>query len=415
MLKKLMLSKTLMPNRFRLRSWYRGQIPPGRSTPLDLLMVQATAFCNIDCSYCYLPHRNQKGAIDLALLEPLFVRLEAAGLVGDSLGIAWHAGEPMTLPIAFYRDAFAEVARLAGPRLRITHHIQTNGTLITQDWCDFIRAAPVRIGLSIDGPAFLHDRFRRTRAGSGTHAKVMAGVELLRRNHIPFSAIGVLTAASLDHPDAIYDFFRELDVTDLGLNVEEVEGVHADSSLRAAGTEERYRAFFRRILERAGKDRFSLRIRELSDGIPGAQAALFDNTAGSSENNPLSIIGLRLDGRLFTWSPELMDARHPDGGDFSIGSVHDVDFFTLFEQADFLRLHNPIQRGIDACRQSCAYFGSCGGGPPGNKLAEHGRFEATETLFCRYTRQILMDVIEDEMAARLERRRKLRAERPAPA
>ena len=124
---------------------------------IDLLVVQPTPFCNIDCKYCYLPDRNSKAVVDRQTLLNLFSQVFASGWVRDGLSVVWHAGEPMVLPIAFYRDAFAMVENLRPRDLPVVHSFQTNGTLIDEAWCAFFSEAKVNLGVSIDGPHRLHD------------------------------------------------------------------------------------------------------------------------------------------------------------------------------------------------------------------------------------------------------------------
>ena len=134
---------------------------------LELLVLQPSAFCNLDCDYCYLPHRTDRARMPLDRLDRVMAEVMASGLAGDAMSVVWHAGEPMAVPRTWYEDAFEIVARHAGRR-RVTHHFQTNGVLIDAAWCAFFLRHGVRVGVSVDGPAPLHDLHRRTRDGRGT-------------------------------------------------------------------------------------------------------------------------------------------------------------------------------------------------------------------------------------------------------
>jgi uncharacterized protein len=101
--------------------------------------------------------------------------------------------------------------------------------------------------VSIDGPAFLHDRHRQTRKGTGSHAATLRGIQYLQKNNIPMSAIAVLTQDSLDYPDEIFEFFMENGITKVGFNMEKTEGVNAQSSLDQSEVEMRYRQFMKRF------------------------------------------------------------------------------------------------------------------------------------------------------------------------
>ena len=110
--------------------------------------------------------------------------------------------------------------------------MQTNGTLIDRAWCDLFREWSVGVGISLDGPAEIHDRHRKHRSGRGTHRDVLRGVARMRDANLPFHAIAVVTVDALDRADAILDFFEQHGIGDLAFNVEELEGANRRSSLR---------------------------------------------------------------------------------------------------------------------------------------------------------------------------------------
>src|SRR6476660_4613418 len=119
---------------------------------IDLVVIQASPFCNIDCRYCYLPSRESRKVIEKATLSKIYERLFASEHLGEKFQNLWHAGEPLTVPLAFYENALAIQERFNRGRVQVEQVFQTNGTLITQKWCDFFRQHQVRVGVSIDGP-----------------------------------------------------------------------------------------------------------------------------------------------------------------------------------------------------------------------------------------------------------------------
>ena len=102
---------------------------------IDVVVVQPTPFCNIDCAYCYLPHRNDRTVIEQSTVFNLFSKLFASGWAGRHVNVIWHAGEPLVVPIDFYRQAFETIERLRPEPVCIVHSFQTNGMLITPAWC----------------------------------------------------------------------------------------------------------------------------------------------------------------------------------------------------------------------------------------------------------------------------------------
>jgi uncharacterized protein len=388
----------------RLRGGPMAQLSicrPERVGPLDLLVIQPTPFCNIDCSYCYLPARQSKERMAPDVLDAVFERVFASGFVKHRFTVVWHAGEPLVLPVAFYERALAAVdARNVGC-VRVDHSFQTNGTLITQAWCDFIKANPVRIGVSLDGPAFLHDASRKTREGQGTHRRVMEGVRRLRENAIPFHVIAVLTRASLDYPDEIYDFLIRNEVRDVGFNVEEIEGPHCCSSLQTDDIENLYARFLSRFYDLAADDGWPLRVREFdrtlgfifSAGNPGIN----DGPPRTHEITPMGIISVDCHGRFSTFSPELLGLPSAHYGDFVLGHVAEDDFKSVLDSPKFRAIQGDIDAGVERCRRECSYFALCGGGAPVNKYFENGTFVSTETLYCRLNRRALLEVVVDKL------------------
>jgi len=174
---------------------------------IETLVIQPTPFCNIACTYCYLRHRGDRSVMSDKTLGMVFERVFASRWLGLALSVIWHAGEPLVLPVAYYRDAFDRIERWRPQALNLRHSIQTNGMLITAEWCELIRQHNVGIGVSLDGSRRLHDLYRRTRSGGGTFDRTMAGIHLLRQHGVDFHVITVLSNDSLEDPDGQVDFY----------------------------------------------------------------------------------------------------------------------------------------------------------------------------------------------------------------
>jgi uncharacterized protein len=310
----------------------------------------------------------------------------------DELTAVWHAGEPLVLGPEYFRNAFQIAARILPPRVRLRHAIQTNGMLLDEEWCALFRDHGVSVGVSLDGPANLHDARRRTRGGTGTHAAVMRGVEILQQQKIPFHVIAVLSRASLAIPDAIFDFFVATGVRELGFNIEELEGHNAESTLRFTGVEDEYRSFLRHFLMRLRDAAWPLALREYD----GACVSVLKGTrADNPQVVPWRMISVGVEGDLATFSPELLGQRTSDGVPFNLGNVHTHSFEIVSRSLRLLALRSEIERGVQACGKTCSYFEFCGGGAPANKLAELGCLAGTETLYCRLTQKATIDTILD--------------------
>lgn len=368
--------------------------------PLDLLVVQPTPFCNLDCAYCYLPDRANKERISQATLERAFDWVFESGLARGPFTVVWHAGEPMVLPPSFYSAAIDTLERRNTAGVAVAHALQTNATLVDDAWCDFIRERQIRIGVSVDGPAFLHDRTRRTRSGRGTHARVLDGMARLRERGIGFHVISVLTDFALDYPDEIYDFYVEHEIHEVGFNVEEIEGPNDTSTLSGAVSEPRFRRFLSRFFELACRPTYPLRVREFDSMI----AALLHGGAAdpppAQENHPFAIVSIDHRGNLTTFSPELLGLSAARYGEFALGNVATESLGDVLRSERYRAIAGDVAAGVAHCRASCDYFPYCGGGAPANKVFENGGFDSTETMFCRLTRQAMLDVVLDKLAPR---------------
>jgi len=376
--------------------------------PVRLLVIQPTPFCNLACDYCYLPDRGNRSRIRFEVLEAAVERVLESPWFEGGFTLLWHAGEPLTMPIAFYDEATARIQALLEqrglPPSTVVQSLQTNATTIDAAWCDCFERNNIHAGVSMDGPAFLHDAHRVTRTGLPTHAAVMRGIGWLQRRAIPFQVICVLTAESLDHAEAIADFFLAHGITDVGFNMEETEGLNTQSSLEATGEaglalEERYRAFLEVIWRRSREQPDRLRIREF-DGVTSL-ASSGARLAATDMNTPFVIVNVDAAGNTSTFDPELLSVATADYGDFSFGNVRSDSLERMAGTAKFQRVAAAIAAGVERCRSSCAYFGLCGGGAGSNKYWEHGRFDVSATQHCRYRIQLVADVVVDGMEREL--------------
>jgi uncharacterized protein len=364
---------------------------------IDLLVIQPTPFCNIDCKYCYLPNRDAKSVVASETLDNLFSQVFASGWLGDGLSVVWHAGEPLVLPIAFYRDAFATIDRRKPPGLMLWHSFQTNGTRIDEAWCRFFAEARINLGVSIDGPEHFHDRNRVTRAGRGTFEKTIAGIRLLKRHRVPFHVISVLSAANLAAPREMFDFYVAEGIEEVCFNVEESEGDHVSESFGAAGVEAAYYDFlceFWRLS--SAKPRVITFVREIEHAVQ--QVIRPDDVPFRNQlTEPFAITSMDWAGNISTFSPELLGLKNATYGDFLLGNINRDALVDMPSRDNYLRMLRDIEAGVEMCRDSCEYFSVCGGGEPVNKLAENGSFASTETTYCRMTKKRATDLVLDAL------------------
>lgn len=181
--------------------------------PLYVMLKPAGAHCNLACKYCYYLEKNklyptaQRHLMSDKMLEQ-FTREYIEAQTMNQVLFTWHGGEPLLRSIDFYRKAISLQQKYAGGR-RIDNVIQTNGTLLTDEWCEFFAQNHWLVGISIDGPQPDHDHYRLTAAGKPSWKKVMQGIKLLKKHGVEWNAMAVVNAYNANHPLEFYRFFKE--------------------------------------------------------------------------------------------------------------------------------------------------------------------------------------------------------------
>ena len=181
--------------------------------PLYVMLKPAGAHCNLACKYCYYLEKNklyptaQRHLMSDEMLEQ-FTREYIDVQTMNQVLFTWHGGEPLLRSIDFYRKALSLQQKYAGGR-RIDNVIQTNGTLLTDECCEFFAQNHWLVGISIDGPQPDHDHYRLTAAGKPSWQKVMQGIKLLKKHGVEWNAMAVVNAYNVNHPLEFYRFFKE--------------------------------------------------------------------------------------------------------------------------------------------------------------------------------------------------------------
>jgi uncharacterized protein len=189
-------------------------LPAGAPIAFHLLVKPTGAICNLDCTYCYFlskemlyPGSRFRMADDL--LELYLRQLIEAHARSDEVVVAWQGGEPTMMGLDFFRRSVELADRLKLPHQRLTHTIQTNGTLLDDEWGRFFEEQGFLVGLSIDGPRDVHDTYRVDRGGKGSFDRVMAGLDVLRRHDVAWNALTTVHAENHDRGLEVYRFLRD--------------------------------------------------------------------------------------------------------------------------------------------------------------------------------------------------------------
>ena len=181
--------------------------------PLYVMLKPAGAHCNLACKYCYYLEKNNlyqnshRHLMSDEMLEQ-FTREYIEAQTMPQVLFTWHGGEPLMRSIDFYKKALALQKKYSHGK-QIDNVIQTNGTLLTDEWCEFFAKNHWLVGISIDGPQEYHDHYRMTPAGKPSWEKVMQGISLLKKHRVEWNAMAVVNAYNAEHPLEFYHFFRD--------------------------------------------------------------------------------------------------------------------------------------------------------------------------------------------------------------
>lgn len=182
--------------------------------PMYIMLKPAGALCNLRCKYCYYLEKNElykrqgNHVITDELLEK-FVKEYIEAQTTPNILFTWHGGETLMRPISFYRRAL-ELQRIYSHGRQIDNCIQTNGTLLNDEWCEFFKQNNFLVGVSIDGPQEFHDEYRKTGTGRPTFRDVMKGINLLNKHGVEWNALAVVNDFNADYPLDFYHFFKEI-------------------------------------------------------------------------------------------------------------------------------------------------------------------------------------------------------------
>jgi uncharacterized protein len=204
------------------------------SRPMYVMLKPIGSICNLKCKYCYYLEKQDlyPQAKDFLMNEGLldkFIEQYINAQTKTEVLFTWHGGETLLRGIGFYKKAL-ELQKKHLKGRAINNCLQTNGTLLTDEWCEFFAKNNFLIGISVDGPAHCHDKYRRTKTDSPTFEKVMDGILLLKKHGVEFNIMGVVNDYNVDYPLEFYTFFKDIDCHYIQFApiVERVNGKPAD-------------------------------------------------------------------------------------------------------------------------------------------------------------------------------------------
>ncbi len=352
--------------------------PFGR--PMCVMLKPVGSRCNLRCDYCYYLGKGSGQVMDESLLET-FIRQYIEAQTTPQVLFTWHGGEPLLRPLSFYQRALQLQRRYARGR-QIDNCLQTNGTLLNDQWCQFLKDNRFLVGISIDGPQRLHDRYRRSGRGGATWHDVMRGIRLLEKNGVEWNAMATVNPVNVEEPQQFYRFFREIGCQYLQFT----PIVEPDKPELSIGAEA-WGRFLTGVYDEWVKEDVGRLFVQLFDATLANWVGVAPGLCSMAATCGQAAV-MEADGAVYM-------CDHFVSKDFLLGNLHQQ---TLTEM-----LYSPRQQqfGLDKqqrlpreCRV-CRWLFACHGECPKNRLTVDGYGEAGMNVLCRGYQQFFRHVADD--------------------
>ena len=336
-------------------------VPFGR--PLYVMLKPAGPMCNLACHYCYYLEKRElyptdkHPAMSKELLEE-FTRQYIEAQTMPQVLFTWHGGETLLRSVDFYQHALKLQRRYAHGR-QIDNCLQTNGTLLTDEWCKFFKENNFLIGISIDGPQEYHDHYRKTHNGRPTWNEVMRGIHLLQKHGVEWNAMAVVNSYNADHPLEFYRFFKEIGCQYLQFTpvVEQIEGEVTDFSV----TPNQWGTFLCKLYDEWVKQ-------DVGEIFVQTFDATLANWVGEAPG-VCSLSAMCGHAAAMEFNGDVYSCDHFVFPEFRLGNIRQQSLTSLMygeRQKAFSRMkHDALPR---QCRE-CRYLFACHGECPKNRFA----------------------------------------------
>lgn len=353
--------------------------------------------CNLACEYCYYlekshlyADRAQQVMSDETL--EIFIREYLAAQIQPQVLFTWHGGETLMRPVSFYRRAMELQRKYAGGRT-IDNCIQTNGTLLTDEWCAFFKENHWLVGVSIDGPQEFHDEFRRNKAGRPSFRQVMRGIGLLNRHGVEWNALAVVNDFNADYPLDFYRFFKEIDCRYIQFTpiVERAEP-HADGRTLAAADEAGSGGLldFSVTPEQWGNFLVAIFDEWVRNDVGRFFVQLFDATLANWVGQSPGICTLAPTcghAGVVEWNGDVYSCDHFVFPQYRLGNIRENTVTEMMHSSRQLAFGQAKRTALPRQCRECRFLFACNGECPKNRFARTADGEAGLNYLCRGYRQ----------------------------
>ncbi len=368
--------------------------------------------CNLACEYCYYLEKKgyypdvRRQLMSEATLEE-FVKQYIEAQTAPEVMFTWHGGEATMRPVEFYRKAMEYQKKYAAGR-RIENCLQTNGTLLTDEWCLFLKENDWLVGVSIDGPQEFHDEYRHTSGGKASFMNVMRGIKLLQRHGVEWNALAVVNDYNADYPVEFYRFFKDMGCRFIQFTPV-VERIKKDNMLADVGVEGEL-APFSVTPEQWGKFLIGVFDEWVKEDVGKIFVQIFDATLANWVGEQPGVCTLaKLCGHAsaMEWNGDVYSCDHFVFPAYKLGNIHEKHIIEMMNSEQQQNFGAAKQASLPAqCRQ-CKWLFACNGECPRNRFAVTASGEPGLNYLCEGYRMYFEHVAPymDFMAGELKAQR----------
>ena len=382
--------------------------------PLYIMLKPAGALCNLRCKYCYylekgqLYHKDRHPMLSDELLEH-FIRDYIEAQTTPQVLFTWHGGETLMRPVSFYRKALELQRRYARGR-QIDNCIQTNATLLNDEWCRFFKENNFLVGVSIDGPQEFHDEYRKTPTGGPSFQKVMRGINLLNKYGVEWNALAVVNDFNADYPLDFYHFFKDIGCRYIQFTpIVERKVTRADGLTLAPGMQEGGELIdFSVTPEQWGNFLCAIFDEWVRNDVGTYYIQLFDATLANWVGYPPGICTMAEEcghAGVMEWNGDVYSCDHFVFPEHHLGNIREHTLYELMnseQQRQFSQ--NKKNRLPQQCRE-CEFLFACHGECPKNRFVKDAYGNPGMNYLCKGYHQFFehvapyMDFMKDEFLA----------------
>ena len=363
------------------------------ASPLYVMLKPVGAICNLACDYCYylekskLYKENPKHVMSESLLEKFTGEYINAQTMNQVL-FTWHGGETLMRPLSFYKKAMEFQKQYARGR-SIDNCIQTNGTLLTDEWCEFFRENNWLVGVSVDGPQEFHDEYRRNKQGLPSFQKVMKGINLLKKHGVEWNAMAVVNDFNAGYPLDFYHFFKELNCHYIQFApiVERIDP-HADGRHLASpsGTEGYELADFSVTPEQWGKFLCTIFDEWVRKDVGSYYIQLFDSTLANWMGEQPGVCTMAKTcghAGVMEFNGDVYSCDHFVFPEHKLGNIYNNSLMEMLYSEEQLVFGDAKCSSLPSQCKECAFLFACNGECPKNRFVRTKDGEPGLNYLCR--------------------------------